>query len=282
MWYNVNMSEKKVDNQKKTKTKKTTTAKAADKKAAKAEVRRSETKAEKAPKVKKKTGKIITIIIAVIIVLAGAGAAVWFCMAASKMDEVPTEDEEIQELLSAYFYGNRGCYDAKNAILTDGDVTMDKLDYTVKENTLMSFLAYYKFTGMTYDEMNEAYHNFFGNGSDLRKKSTYQVTEGTFTIDIESGTYTLDSDCAPPEIATCTIIDRAYKSENGAKIVLRVFTRDIYNSTFHKGLAIAEDNAFEFSGTDELDAVDLPKWEALFRYDKTLERYIITETKALK
>ncbi|MBQ3309092.1 hypothetical protein IJG78_00250 [Candidatus Saccharibacteria bacterium] len=230
---------------------------------------------------KRKTFNIVLAIISIVVVLAGVGVGIWALVRTFSMDEIPTEDETAQELLYSYFYGNHGCSDAKNDVFRKESLDISKLDSLTKERMVIGFMAYYKYSGMTYDQINEVYHRYFGSNDNIREKDSYTAQEGTYHR-TEDGIYSLDANCDPPELATCVIIDRAYKNKDGdaLKLVLRVYTIDENTGKVYAGIDPTVDDLGD-NALATIDDINLPKWEVEFKKDKDLDLLVIEKTKRL-
>lgn len=231
---------------------------------------------------RKKSGKIITIILGCVTALACVAVVVWYAISTTSMEEIDTGDESVQELLYSYFFNNYGCYDSTNNLLKNENVDISKLDASVKEGVLFSYLARYQRSDISYAELNQSYKNYFGENENLAEKDTYEVIEGSY-VKNDDGKYIFHSNCGSPEMTTCVVLDKAYKNNDAMKLVLKVLTIDRVNGPVYTGVdtsgTVLDENILESS--ENVDAADLPRWEVYFKKDNA-ENYIIKSTHPVK
>ncbi len=219
------------------------------------------------------TTSIILLVSGIVLVMGGAVLA-WRIVENNKMKEVDSEDQAVQDILELYFYGNKGCFDNKNNFFSDKKVTLNTISQDIRDNIVISYLAYDRASSITYDEMNEVYHKFFGNSSDLTKKDSYSVIEGTYQLRESGENYKLTANCAPPELRTCIILDKAYKNDNYVEVDLKAFTIDKNTGKIYAGVN-TEGESYENSILNEMSNVDLPKWKVIFKKNSNTDNYIL-------
>ncbi len=208
-----------------------------------------------------------------------------------KMNEISNDDENVQELMARYFYGDYGCFDTNDSLLGNEKIVPSKLSQEQKEKIVIGYLAESGYSDISYNQINSTYRLFFGHDQNLEQKMEYSSPDGKY-INYRDGDgemqnadlYYLEKDCStPPELVTCVVLDKAYQTESGEhmKLVLRVFTVDTVTNKIYSGVGNASESIAEYGQYGDFDAgsADLARWEALFKYDNLEEFYRLVETK---
>ena len=214
------------------------------------------------------------------------------CIPNIKMDEIDTNDDTVQELMSRYFNGAPACFDAGRGLFANEKVNLSDLNAEQKEKLAIGYLAHEGYGNLTYTEMDALYKEFFGKNQVLEQKLRYDTNEGSYIsyrqaedgIMLKDDEYYLETDCSyVPEVAICVNLDKAYKSESGnyMKFDINVLTRQFEEEKLFSGIGTDEEL---IAGEDDAEDIitKAKKWEATFEYDSKEDLYRLISTKPIK
>lgn len=216
---------------------------------------------------------IVALIVTLIFVIVG--------LTSTPMKEINTDSELVAVPMGRYFYNkDGGCAGFEDILLSDGRKTTTDYSDELKEHIVVNFLINQKVNGYPYSYINEVYQAFFGKNENIAEKDVYETSDGKI-VKNEYGTYVSESKCSAPEIYTCVVLDKAYKSDknNTLKAVVGVFTvtsenGNVYPGLNHDGEALGVRTDFDVTGR----LGELPKWELFFKIDKSTGLYQLVYT----
>lgn len=263
----------------------------------KSKIKRAKAKVSDKKTVKKPTGKstkkrsrklsgnkLVAVIFVSVIAIILIACGIAYFVSANHMDEVSIEDKDIVTLATKYFRGTDSCMDYNFGLFIDGVMSVKDLNYDTKEKLAIEYAIGKRYDQIGYNELNEVYHLLFNDGTSLEKKDYYESTSGYY--ESSSGNYELyiEATCAatrPPEMV-CLAMDKAYKSDNGAKIIYGVFSGTAETGYLYSGVNWDAEPLGMYGEVDLLEQEpNFAKWEANFKYDKKLKRYFLDSTKKL-
>lgn len=228
--------------------------------------------------------KLVAVIFVSVITIILVACGILYFVNANRMDEVPIEDDEIVTLATRYFRGTDSCMDYNLGLFIDGTMSVRDLNYDTKEKLAIEYAISKRYDQIGYNELNEVYHLLFNDGTNLEKNDYYESTSGYYESSGNNYELYIETDCAatrPPEMV-CLAMSKAYKSDNGAKIIYGVFSGTAETGYLYSGVNWDAEPLGIYGEIDLLEQEpNFTKWEANFKYDKKLKRYFLDSTKKL-
>ncbi|MBQ8984753.1 hypothetical protein IJ098_02785 [Candidatus Saccharibacteria bacterium] len=200
------------------------------------------------------------------------------------MKEIAPDAEIIGVPMERYFFDAKGgCTNYSDILLADGAKDTKNPSDELKEHITVNFLVSQKYNGYPYSYINEVYQSFFGKDENIAERDVYETSDGKITKN-DSGVYISESNCAAPEVYTCVVLDKAYKSEKNdiLKATVGVLTVTSEGGEVRPGLntegeSLGVRNDFDIDGR----LGELPKWELTFKIDKATGLYQLVSTNKL-
>lgn len=236
----------------------------------------------KTRKRKLSSNRLVFGVFIVIVIVTLIGCGIGYYLNNIKMDEIPTDDEEVVELSKKYFRGTNACTDYNLHLFTDGKASAKDLDYNVKKEIAIEYAIRNDYNKISFNELAEIYKLLFNDGSNLEEKYYYKSTSGSY--EKEGGVYALTkkSKCKsvrPPEM-TCLVIDKAYKSNRNIKVITGLYSGTADTQYLYSGLNWDTEPLGLYGEITPSDQ-NLAKWEIVYKYDDKLGRYYLDYTKKL-
>lgn len=220
-------------------------------------------------------------LVALIIALVATLVLVIMNFTTTPMKEIAPDAEIIGVPMERYFFDtDGGCTNFDDILLADGKVDTKDLSDELKEHITINYLISQKYNGYPYSYINETYQSFFGTGENILERDIYETQDGKISKN-EDGIYVSESNCAAPEVYTCVVLDKAYKSEKNdiLKATVGVFTVTSESGEVRTGLSTEGESLGLRADFDVKGRLgELPKWELTFKIDKRAGLYQLITT----
>ncbi len=230
------------------------------------------------------TNKLVLGVLIIVVILVIVAGCIGYYFNNIKMDEIPTDDEQVATLATRYFRGTSACLDYNLGIFSDGTVNAKDLSYDTKEEIVIDYAVRKGYDKIGFNELKEVYNLLFNDGSTLQEKYYYESTSGAYEKigdAYELNTYSACSAARPLEMI-CQVIDKAYKSDREIKIITGLYSGTADTQNLYSGLNWDDEHLLGvFGEIEEPTADNLAKWEIVYKYNDKLKTYYLDHTKKL-
>lgn len=231
---------------------------------------------------KSASNKFIFVMLIVVVAIALIGCGIGYYVNSTKMEEVSLDDEDVVNLANKYFRGKNACLDYGIQLFSDGTVSAKDLSYDTKEQIAIDYAVKKHYDRIGFNELREIYALLFNDGSSLQEKTYYESTGGEYEKDGDIYRLSAYAACttAHPQEMVCLVIDKAYKSTRGIKVITGLYSGTADTQYLYSGLNW-DGEPLGLYGEINPAEQDLAKWEIVYNYDGKLGHYFLDHTKKL-